>query len=206
VNLSLPGQFALKTPQKIPNMRQPFKLLTLLIPAFLSFSICMAQKKAWSGPGDEGPEERKPDLSIVSVAVVYPQAAKPLTLNTAHGTVQGNPNAAAANPITQCTVIVRADSGADDQVIVDVTLPLGVKIQQAPPNASTGPCADYHMQCDGALHVPIGHLEPGQSVTVQFTYSTPQTGPGLRNAVTVSIKGNRPESNMNNNSRSATLH
>jgi hypothetical protein len=186
-------------------MRQSLKLLSLLVPGILSFGICMAQKKAYSGPGDESPQERKPDLSIVSLAVVYPQVARPATLNTAHGTVQGNPNAAAANPITQCTVIVRADSGADDQVTVDVTLPVGVKIQQAPANATKGPCADYRMACDGSLHLPIGHLEARQSVTIQFTYTTPQTGAGLRNAVTVSVKGSRPESNMSNNTKSATL-
>ncbi|MDP4218302.1 MAG: hypothetical protein Q8927_19035 [Bacteroidota bacterium] len=187
-------------------MKQQLKFLSFLIPGLLTFGLCMAQKKAYSGPGDEGPEERKPDLKIVSVSVVYPQAAKPITLNTARGTVQGNPNSAAANPLTQCTVVIRADSAADDEVMVDVTLPVGVKIQQAPPNASTGPCADYHMQCDGAIHLPLGHLTPGQTVTTQFTYSTPPTGGSLRNAVTVHVKGSRPESNMSNNSGSATLH
>lgn len=184
-------------------MRQLIKIHSLLVATVFSFGISVAQK---STVGEELPKESRVDLSILSITVLYPAAAKPPTLNTAHGTVQGNPNTAAANPVTQCTVIIHADSGADDQVMLDVTLPLGVKIQQKPANATTGPCADYRMQCDGAIHIPIGHLEPGQSVTAQFTYSTPPTGPGLRNEVTASVKGARPESNLSNNSRSAGLH
>ena len=157
----------------------------------------MAQKKAWSGPGDEGPEERKPDLSIVSIAVAHPQVAKPAALTSARGTAPSNPNTAPVNPVTQCTVIVRVDSAADDQVTIDVTLPPGVKIQQAPANTTMG---------NGIIHIPIGHLAPGQTVTTQFTYTTPQAGAGLRNAVTASVNGNRPESNLNNNTRSAVLN
>jgi hypothetical protein len=175
-------------------MRQSSKLLILLIPGFLIFDMCIAQKKAWSGPGDEGPEERKPDLSIVSIAVVNPHVAKPATLTAARGAVPANPSTPTANPITQCTVTVRADSAADDQVTIDVTLPPGVKIQQAPANATVGA---------GILHILIGHLAPGQTATTQFTYSTPTVGAGLRNAVTASVKGSRPESNLNNNTRSA---
>lgn len=184
-------------------MRQLIKPLSLLVATIFSFGISIAQK---STVGEELPKESRIDLSILSVTVVYPTPSKAPTVNTAHGVEQGNPNSAAANPVTQCTVIVRADAGADDQVVLDVTLPVGVKIQQKPANATTGPCADYHMQCDGAIHIPLGHLEPGQSVTTQFTYTTPPTTGGLRNEVTASVKGARPETNLSNNSRSAILH
>jgi hypothetical protein len=183
-------------------MRKLIKTLPVFIATIFSCSVCIAQKSTMA---DELPKESRTDLSIVSVTVAYPTASKTPTLNTARGTVEGNPNSAAANPVTQCTVVVRADSGADDQVMLDVTLPVGVKVQQKPANATTGPCADFHIQCDGSIHILLGHLEPGQSVTTQFTYTTPPTGGSLRNEVTASVKGVRPESNMANNSRSAGL-
>lgn len=176
-------------------MRQLIKSLFLLLPAFFVIGVSIAQKVAR--------DDRAADLSIASVTVAYPTASKAPTVNTARGVEQGNPNTAAANPVTQCTVVVHADAGYDDEVMLDVTLPVGVKIQQKPANATTGPCADYHMQCDGAIHIPLGHLEPGQSVTTQFTYSTP--GGSQRNEVTASVKGARPETNTSNNTRTAGL-
>jgi len=184
-------------------MRQLIKPLFLLLATSFFFGVSIAQKVTTA---EELQKESRVDLSILSVTVAYPTPSKAPTVNTARGVEQGNPNSAAANPITQCTVVVHGDGGADDEVMLDVTLPIGVKIQQKPANATTGPCADYHMQCDGAIHIPLGHLEPGQSVTTQFTYSTPPTGPGLRNEVMASVKGARPETNTSNNSRSASLH
>jgi hypothetical protein len=184
-------------------MRQLIKPLFLLLTTIISCGVSIGQKPIVA---EELPKESKTtDLSIASVTVVYPTVSTPPTLNTPRGTVQGNPNSATANPVTQCTVVVHADAGPDDQVVLDVTLPVGVKVRQKPANATCSACADYRMQCDGAIHVPIGHLEPGQSMTVQFTYTTPPTGGGLRNEVTASVKGARPETNVSNNTQSASL-
>ena len=146
------------------------------------------------------------DLSISSVTVAYsgPAVAAP-TVNTVHGTEQGNPNTVASHPITQCTVIVREDLSVNDNVILNVTLPFGVKVQQKPPNASTSPGPDVHVPSDGVIHIPIGHMSPGQSVTIQFTYNTPGST-SVINEVSANVKGDKPESNLNNNTRSAILH
>jgi hypothetical protein len=185
-------------------MRQLIRSFFLVLPILLSFSAGQAQKTI--AHDDEWPKSTaKPDLSIVSVSVVYPTASQAPTLTTPRGTVQGNPSSASANPITRCTVVIKVDSNADDQVMLDVTLPVGVKIQDKPANATTGPCADYKMQCDGAIHILLGHLEPGKPVTTSFSYTTPPTGGSLRNEVLVSVKGEKPESNVSNNSRSASL-
>jgi hypothetical protein len=174
----------------------------LLAPCLFIGLLAMGQRTAKDAATSK---DAVPDLSISSVSLSYPGGTKAPTLNTAHGTEQGNPNSPGAHPITQCIVVMHSDDGPKEDVVLTVELPTGVKVQQKPANATTTPGADYHIQSDGSIHIPIGHLNAGQSITVQFSYSTPPTGPGLFNQVTASVKGSKPESNMSNNTRSATL-
>jgi uncharacterized protein DUF11 len=177
--------------------------LTLFVACLFFGLLAMAQRT------EKDPTASKSavaDLSIASVTLAYTGPTLPApTVNTAHGTEQGNPNTAASHPITQCTVVVHEDFNEDDDVILNVTLPLGVKVQQKPPNATTGPGPDYHASFDGIIHMPIGHMTAGQSITLQFTYTTPATGTSTRNEVSATVKGSKPDSNATNNSRSANL-
>jgi hypothetical protein len=174
--------------------------LTLLAACLFPGLLAIGQR----AEKDAASKSAAPDLSIPSVSLSYPGGTKAPTVNTARGTEQGNPNSVAAHPVTQCIVVVHSDEGPEEDVMLDVTLPSAVKVQQKPANATTTPGADYHIQSDGAIHIPIGHLNAGQSITVQFTYSTP-AGTGVFNQVTASVKGSRPETNTSNNTRSATL-
>ena len=173
--------------------------LILLLAGLLSFYLGMAQK-----PGRNPESDVHPDLSIVSVSVIYPGPSRPATLRTANGTVSGNPNSAAANPVTQCTVTINDALADDDNVIVNVTLPMGVKVQQSPAGSTVSPGPDYHANFDGFVHIPVGTMRMGQTVTVQFTYSTP-TVTSIRNSVIASVTGSKPDANASNNSQQATL-
>ena len=159
----------------------------------------MAQKTARNAESD-----KNPDLSIVSVTVAYPGPAKVPTVNTARGPVASNPNGAAANPVTQCTVTINDALADDDNVVVNVTLPMGVKVQQSPAGSTVSPGPDYHANFDGAIHIPVGNMRMGQTISVQFTYGTP-TVTSIRNSVTASVTGSKPDANGANNSRQATL-
>lgn len=171
----------------------------LLLAGLFSFYLGTAQKSPRNSESD-----RNPDLSIVSVAVAYPGPAKPPTVNTARGPVSGDPNSAAANPVTLCTVTINDALSDDDNVVVNVTLPMGVKVQQSPAGSTVSPGPDYHANFDGAIHIPVGSMRMGQTVSVQFTYSTP-TVASIRNSVTASVTGSKPDANGSNNSRQATL-
>lgn len=171
----------------------------LLLAAFFSFYLGIAQK-----PTRNPESDIHPDLSILSVSVKYPGPAKPVTLRTANGTVSGNPNSAAANPVTQCTVTISDALAPDDNIVVNVTLPMGVKVQQMPTGSTVSPGPDYHANFDGAIHIPVGPMRAGQTVSVQFTYSTP-TVTSIRNSVTASVTGSKPDANGSNNSQQATL-
>jgi hypothetical protein len=176
---------------KTPNMKKLFLLLT----SVSLFFAGTAQK-----PTRVSESDKLPDLSIVSVTLTYPTPATVPTRTTSTGTAQGK----AVNPITQCTVNLTVTGNDDGNVVLTVTLPSGVKVQQMPAGATTSVGPDYNPSFDGSIKIPVGTMRMGQTVSLQFTYLTP-TSTSIFNSVTATVKGDKAESNTSNNTRSASL-
>jgi hypothetical protein len=170
------------------------KLILLLTSLFFLYPV-MAQK-----PTRVSESDKLPDLSIASVSLTYPTPATVPTRATSTGTAQGK----AVNPVTQCTVNLTVTGNDDGNVVLTVTLPSGVKVQQMPAGATTTIGPDYNSSFDGSIKIPVGTMRVGQTVSLQFTYLTP-TSTSIFNSVTATVKGDKAESNTSNNTRSASL-
>jgi len=170
------------------------KLLLLLTSLFFLYPL-IAQK-----PTRISESDKLPDLSIASLLLTHPTPTTVATRTTSTGTAQGK----AVNPITQCTVNLTVTGNDDANVVLTVTLPSGVKVQQMPAGATTSPGPDYNANFDGSIKIPAGTMRIGQTVTLQFTYLTP-TSTSVFNSVTATVKGDKAEAITSNNTRSATL-